>query len=79
MASRGGWGNKDGWEQDNWEAVRQQEQKKQEVLIKASQNSEKIRQMVRETERTRAMGAETLTVLDNQTGEKLCLLQKELF
>ena len=79
MASRGGWGNKDGWEQDNWEAVRQQEQKKQEVLIKASQNSEKIRQMVRETERTRAMGAETLTVLDNQTGKKLSLLQKQLF
>jgi hypothetical protein len=78
MASRGGWG-KDGWEEDNWEAVRQQEQKKQEVLIKASQNSEKIRQMVRETERTRAMGAETLTVLDNQTGKKLSLLQKQLF
>mmetsp|Transcript_58350 Transcript_58350/g.143141 ORF Transcript_58350/g.143141 Transcript_58350/m.143141 type:complete len:225 (+) Transcript_58350:117-791(+) len=57
---------KEDWD-DTWNQEREIEQKKQEVLVKASQNSEKIRQMVRETEQTRQIGAETLTVLDQQT------------
>ena len=56
------------WDERNWDAVRRQEQKKQEVLVKASKNSEKIRQMVRQVEETKAIGAETLGELDKQSG-----------
>lgn len=66
--SAGRWGD-DAWEEQNWDSVRKQEQMKQEVLIKASGNSERIRQMVRETEVTRSIGSETLQVLDQQSGE----------
>lgn len=67
-SSAGRWGN-DAWEEQNWDAVRKQEQMKQDVLVKASGNSERIRQMVRETEVTRSIGSETLGVLDQQSGE----------
>ena len=66
----GRWGD-DAWEEQNWDAVRKQEQMKQDVLIKASGNSERIRQMVRETEVTRSIGSETLHTLDQQSGEAL--------
>jgi hypothetical protein len=56
------------WDERNWDAVRRQEQKKQEVLVKASKNSERIRQMVRQVEETKAVGAETLNELDKQSG-----------
>lgn len=74
MANKNLWGGKDsGWEAQNWDAVREQEQKKQEVLVKASSNSERIRQMVRETEQTRQIGSETLTTLDGQSGQFVCV------
>ena len=57
------------WDERNWDAVRRQEQKKQEILVKASKNSEKIRQMVRQVEETKALGAETLNELDKQSGD----------
>jgi len=72
-AAAGGsrWGGNDGgsWEEKNWDAVQKQEQLKQEVLVKASQNSERIRQMVRETNQTTEVAKETLTTLDQQSGE----------
>jgi len=73
--SAGRWGD-DAWEEQNWDSVRKQEQMKQEVLIKASGNSERIRQMVRETEVTRSIGSETLQVLDQQS-EQLARIHGE--
>mmetsp|Transcript_36814 Transcript_36814/g.76878 ORF Transcript_36814/g.76878 Transcript_36814/m.76878 type:complete len:254 (+) Transcript_36814:30-791(+) len=58
----------DGWDERNWDAVRRQEQKKQEVLVQASKNSERIRKMVRQVEETKTIGAETLGELDKQSG-----------
>ena len=62
------WGDGSSWEERNWDSVRRQEQKKQEILIKASKNSERTRQLVRQVEDTRKMGAETLGELDKQSG-----------
>ena len=60
----------DGWDERNWDAVRRQEQKKQEILVQASKNSEKIRKMVRQVEETKTIGAETLSELDKQSGNE---------
>ncbi len=60
----------DGWDERNWDAVRRQEQKKQEILVQASKNSEKIRKMVRQVEETKTIGAETLGELDKQSGNE---------
>lgn len=69
MAGRNNWGN-DGasWDERNWDAVQKQEQKKQDVLVMASQNSESIRRMVRQVDQTRSVAGETLTTLDLQSG-----------
>jgi hypothetical protein len=61
----------DGWDERNWDAVRRQEQKKQEILVQASKNSEKIRKMVRQVEETKTIGAETLGELDKQSGSSV--------
>ena len=70
MAARSNnWGN-DGasWDERNWDAVQKQEQKKQDVLVMASQNSESIRRMVRQVDQTRSVAGETLSTLDLQSG-----------
>lgn len=66
--ARNGWASNEGWEEKNWDAVTKQEQKKQELLVKASQNSDRIRQMVREVDQTRNMAGDTLNTLDEQSG-----------
>jgi len=65
--ARNGWASNEGWEEKNWDAVTKQEQKKQELLVKASQNSDRIRQMVREVDQTRNMAGDTLNTLDEQS------------
>ena len=68
-ARRSNWDNDDAsWDERNWDAVRKQEQKKQDVLVMASQNSESIRRMVRQVDETRNVAGETLTTLDQQSG-----------
>ena len=68
-ARRSDWGNDDAsWDERNWDAVQRQEQKKQDVLVMASQNSESIRRMVRQVDETRNVAGETLTTLDQQSG-----------
>jgi hypothetical protein len=71
MAGRSGnWGNEGtSWDERNWDAVQRQEQKKQDVLVMASQNSESIRRMVRQVDETRNVAGETLVTLDQQSGE----------
>ena len=62
------WGDGRSWEEKNWDAVTRQEQKKQDLLVKASSNSERIRQMVRQADQTGGVARETLTSLDDQSG-----------
>jgi hypothetical protein len=62
------WGDGRSWEEKNWDAVTRQEQKKQDLLVKASSNSERIRQMVRQADQTGGIARETLTTLDDQSG-----------
>ena len=76
MAGRGGRSRDDtsSWDERNWDAVQRQEQKKQDVLVLASQNSESIRRMVRQVDETRDVAGETLSTLDQQSGASLCLV-----
>jgi len=68
-ARRGNYDNDDAsWDERNWDAVQRQEQKKQDVLVMASQNSESIRRMVRQVDETRNVASETMTTLDQQSG-----------
>lgn len=62
------WGDGRSWEEKNWDSVTRQEQKKQDLLVKASSNSERIRQMVRQADQTGGIARETLTTLDDQSG-----------
>jgi hypothetical protein len=69
------WGDGRSWEEKNWDAVTRQEQQKQDVLVKASSNSERIRQMVRQVDQTGSVARETLGALDEQSGEHaLCAI-----
>mmetsp|Transcript_32006 Transcript_32006/g.75878 ORF Transcript_32006/g.75878 Transcript_32006/m.75878 type:complete len:141 (-) Transcript_32006:17-439(-) len=61
------WGDGRSWEEKNWDSVTRQEQKKQDLLVKASSNSERIRQMVRQADQTGGIARETLTTLDDQS------------
>jgi hypothetical protein len=61
------------WDERHWDAVQRQEQKKQDVLVMGSQNSETIRRMVRQVDETRNIASETLVTLDTQSGVLLFL------